>query len=104
MRRSDGTVVRGPEQVQPGELLELSVARGLIAARVELSPADQSPADLSPPDLSPSARGGLRDIRSAGSNRAATSKNPVAKNPVAKNPVAKNPVATNPHQQQGSAE
>jgi exodeoxyribonuclease VII large subunit len=35
VRRLDGTVVRDPVQVQEGELVELSVARGLIAARVE---------------------------------------------------------------------
>jgi exodeoxyribonuclease VII large subunit len=35
VRRLDGTVVRGPEQVAPGELVELTVARGLISARVE---------------------------------------------------------------------
>ena len=35
VRRLDGTVVRGPEQVGTGEVLELSVARGVIAARVE---------------------------------------------------------------------
>ena len=38
VRRLDGVVVRGPEQVQPGDLLELNVARGLIAARVEAPP------------------------------------------------------------------
>lgn len=36
VRRLDGTVVRHPGQVQEGELLEVSVAHGLIAARVEL--------------------------------------------------------------------
>jgi exodeoxyribonuclease VII large subunit len=35
VRRLDGTVVRRPEQVGPGELVELTVARGLISARVE---------------------------------------------------------------------
>ena len=35
VRRLDGTVVRDPGQVQEGEVVELSVARGLIAARVE---------------------------------------------------------------------
>jgi exodeoxyribonuclease VII large subunit len=35
VRRLDGTVVRSPEQVGPGELVELTVARGLISARVE---------------------------------------------------------------------
>jgi exodeoxyribonuclease VII large subunit len=35
VRRLDGTVVRGPEQVGPGERVELTVARGVIAARVE---------------------------------------------------------------------
>jgi exodeoxyribonuclease VII large subunit len=35
VRRLDGTVVRGPGQVQEGELVEVSVARGRIAARVE---------------------------------------------------------------------
>ena len=35
VRRLDGTVVRAPGQVGPGELVELTVARGLIAARVE---------------------------------------------------------------------
>ena len=34
VRRSDGTVVRSPEQVRPGEALELTVARGRIAATV----------------------------------------------------------------------
>lgn len=35
VRRLDGTVVRGPEQVVDGELVEVTVARGVIAARVE---------------------------------------------------------------------
>ncbi len=35
VRQLDGTVVRDPGQVQEGEMVELSVARGLIAARVE---------------------------------------------------------------------
>jgi exodeoxyribonuclease VII large subunit len=35
VRRVDGTVVRGPDQVAPGEIVEISVARGVIAARVE---------------------------------------------------------------------
>lgn len=35
VRRLDGTVVRGPEQVALGELVELTVARGFISARVE---------------------------------------------------------------------
>jgi exodeoxyribonuclease VII large subunit len=39
VRRLDGTVVRDPAQVQEGEMVELSVARGLIAARVEPSAA-----------------------------------------------------------------
>jgi exodeoxyribonuclease VII large subunit len=42
VRRLDGTVVRDPGQVQPGDLLELSVARGEIAARVE-APASPEP-------------------------------------------------------------
>jgi exodeoxyribonuclease VII large subunit len=39
VRRKDGTVVRDPAQVQVGEVVEVSVARGLIAARVEPSVA-----------------------------------------------------------------
>jgi len=35
VRRADGTVVRGPDQVAAGEIVELTVARGVIAARVE---------------------------------------------------------------------
>jgi exodeoxyribonuclease VII large subunit len=35
VRRLDGTVVRGPEEVGLGELVELTVARGHISARVE---------------------------------------------------------------------
>jgi exodeoxyribonuclease VII large subunit len=35
VRRVDGTVVRGPDQVAPGEIVEVTVARGVIAARVE---------------------------------------------------------------------
>jgi exodeoxyribonuclease VII large subunit len=35
VRRADGTVVRGPDQVAPGEIIEVTVARGVIAARVE---------------------------------------------------------------------
>jgi exodeoxyribonuclease VII large subunit len=35
VRRLDGTVVRGPDQVTPGELVEMTVARGVISARVE---------------------------------------------------------------------
>jgi exodeoxyribonuclease VII large subunit len=38
VRRSDGSVVRGPDQVSAGEELELTVARGTIAARVEPRP------------------------------------------------------------------
>jgi len=35
VRRVDGMVVRDPDQVAPGEVVEVTVARGLIAARVE---------------------------------------------------------------------
>jgi exodeoxyribonuclease VII large subunit len=35
VRRGDGSVVRGPDQVAPGEIIEVTVARGVIAARVE---------------------------------------------------------------------
>ena len=35
VRRPDGTVVRDPGQVDEGQLLEISVARGIILARVE---------------------------------------------------------------------
>ena len=35
VRRSDGTVVRGPGDVRPGEKLALTVAHGTIAATVE---------------------------------------------------------------------
>ena len=42
VRRPDGTVVRDPGQVQEGELLEISVARGLIVARVEPPAGPQS--------------------------------------------------------------
>jgi exodeoxyribonuclease VII large subunit len=35
VRRLDGTVVRGPDQVAMGDLVELTVARGHISARVE---------------------------------------------------------------------
>jgi exodeoxyribonuclease VII large subunit len=35
VRRPDGTVVRDPGQVHDGDLLEISVARGIIVARVE---------------------------------------------------------------------
>ena len=35
VRRVDGTVVRGPDEVAPGDLVEVTVARGVIAARVE---------------------------------------------------------------------
>jgi exodeoxyribonuclease VII large subunit len=35
VRRRDGTVVRDPAQVQEGEMVDISVAHGLIAARVE---------------------------------------------------------------------
>jgi exodeoxyribonuclease VII large subunit len=49
VRRLDGSVVRGPEQVRPGDLLELSVARGLISARVEAPLGGQS----SPPRVGP---------------------------------------------------
>ncbi len=35
VRRADGTVVRGPDQVAPGEIVEVTLARGVIAARVE---------------------------------------------------------------------
>jgi exodeoxyribonuclease VII large subunit len=35
VRRAGGTVVRGPEQVKAGDLLEIRVARGTIAATVE---------------------------------------------------------------------
>ena len=35
VRRLDGMVVRGPEEVGPGDLVELTVARGRISARVE---------------------------------------------------------------------
>jgi exodeoxyribonuclease VII large subunit len=37
VRRVDGTVVRGPDQVAPGEIVEVTVARGVIAARVEVA-------------------------------------------------------------------
>ncbi len=35
VRRADGTVVRGPDQVAAGEIVEVTVARGVLAARVE---------------------------------------------------------------------
>jgi exodeoxyribonuclease VII large subunit len=35
VRRQDGTVVRDPAQVRPGELVDLTVARGTVTARVE---------------------------------------------------------------------
>jgi len=35
VRRRDGTVVRDPAQVQEGEVIDINVAHGLIAARVE---------------------------------------------------------------------
>ena len=38
VRRPDGTVVRGPEEVSAGELLELTVARGTLAAVAQSSP------------------------------------------------------------------
>jgi exodeoxyribonuclease VII large subunit len=41
VRRADGTVVRGPDQVRTGEVLEVTVARGVIAARVEPAGGDQ---------------------------------------------------------------
>jgi exodeoxyribonuclease VII large subunit len=44
VRRRDGTVVRDPIQVQAGEVVEISVARGLIAARVEPRPIQELPA------------------------------------------------------------
>jgi exodeoxyribonuclease VII large subunit len=37
VRRADGTVVRGPDQVAPGDIVEVTLARGVIAARVERS-------------------------------------------------------------------
>jgi exodeoxyribonuclease VII large subunit len=33
-RRGDGTIVRGPEEVEPGEEITVTVARGVIAATV----------------------------------------------------------------------
>jgi exodeoxyribonuclease VII large subunit len=43
VRRADGTVVRGPDQVAPGDIVEVTLARGVIAARVEAA-AGPSPA------------------------------------------------------------
>jgi exodeoxyribonuclease VII large subunit len=54
VRRLDGTVVRDPGQVQEGEMVELSVARGLIAARVE------PPATVLAPGERTSKSGGAR--------------------------------------------
>ncbi len=44
VRLRDGTVVRDPIQVQAGEVVEISVARGLLAARVEPRPNQELPA------------------------------------------------------------
>jgi exodeoxyribonuclease VII large subunit len=35
VRRADGTVVRGPDQVAAGEIVAVTVARGVLAARIE---------------------------------------------------------------------
>jgi exodeoxyribonuclease VII large subunit len=37
VRRADGSVVRGPGQVVDGELVEITLAHGKVAARVEKS-------------------------------------------------------------------
>lgn len=50
VRRHDGSVVRGPEDVEPGEVIELVVARGSIAAAVldGARPPGRAPAKLVP--------------------------------------------------------
>jgi len=52
VRRVDGSVVRGPEDVEPGDLLELTVARGVIAAEVAPSSRRAAGKGLGPPSAS----------------------------------------------------
>lgn len=44
VRRADGKIVRGPDQVRPGDLIEVTLARGVIAAQVVAVPVEASPA------------------------------------------------------------
>ena len=60
VRRRDGTIVRDPAQVQEGEMVDISVAHGLIAARVEAASAAKA--------------GGIRSGRTGASGKGASGK------------------------------
>jgi exodeoxyribonuclease VII large subunit len=98
VRRSDGAVVRGPEQVQPAEVLELTVAHGLIAARVEPRPADPWPAVR----RGPSSTGLASSGQTPGTDPAST--DPASTDPASTDPASTDPASTDHYEQrEGSA-
>ena len=56
-RRSDGSVVRDPAEVRPGELLQLRVARGVIGVRVVGRPEGEEPVGGPGPGPAPPSPG-----------------------------------------------